>query len=290
MSSPPRRWRTSRVAHPTRDLDRSIRFYRDVLGLTSSGGFREHDGYDGEIFALPSGGELELTASSVLPAEPSAEDLLVLFVDSRDEMEAISAELSAVGTATVAADNPYWNRYGRTFLDPDGYRVIVAVRDDEDHSVPLIDWYDGPRSELRDLFAEAEDSTEQLDAYLPLGRVLVARRGSEFAGHLQLIPTDDTSEIEIKNMAVRPHLRGTGIGRALVAEAVRRAHDEGRRRMLVATAAADAGNLRFYQRNGFRLVAVERDAFTPETGYPDPILIDGIELRDRVWLDMDLRI
>ena len=58
--------------------------------------------------------------------------------------------------------------------------------------------------------------------------------------------------------------------------------------MLVATGAADVGNLRFYQRMGFRLLSVERDAFTPATGYPTPIVIDGIPLRDRVWLSQDL--
>ena len=45
------------------------------------------------------------------------------------------------------------------------------------------------------------------------------------------------------------------------------------------------GNLRFCQRQGFRMRSVERDAFTPATGYPAGLLIDGIELRDRVWLD-----
>jgi hypothetical protein len=57
------------------------------------------------------------------------------------------------------------------------------------------------------------------------------------------------------------------------------------RLILVATAAADIGNLRFYQRQGFRMRSVERDAFTPATGYPPGLFIDGIELRDRVWLD-----
>jgi hypothetical protein len=32
--------------------------------------------------------------------------------------------------------------------------------------------------------------------------------------------------------------------------------------------------------------SVERDAFTAATGYEPGIEIDGIELRDRVWLDM----
>jgi hypothetical protein len=45
--------------------------------------------------------------------------------------------------------------------------------------------------------------------------------------------------------------------------------------MVVATAAADIGNLRFYQRCGFRFVSVERDAFVPATGYPDPIRSTG---------------
>ena len=63
---------------------------------------------------------------------------------------------------------------------------------------------------------------------------------------------------------------------------------QGRSRLLVATAAADIGNLRFYQRVGFRMRSVERDAFTPATGYEDGLEIDGIRLRDRVWLDLPL--
>jgi len=39
---------------------------------------------------------------------------------------------------------------------------------------------------------------------------------------------------------------------------------------------------------GFRMRSVERDAFTPATGYPAGLLIDGIELRDRVWLDREV--
>jgi len=34
--------------------------------------------------------------------------------------------------------------------------------------------------------------------------------------------------------------------------------------------------------------SVERDAFTRATGYEPGLLIDGIELRDRVWLDRPL--
>ena len=74
--------------------------------------------------------------------------------------------------------------------------------------------------------------------------------------------------------------RGRGVGRALVEAAVALARREGRSTVLVATAAADTGNLRFYQRLGFRLRAVERDAFTEATGYPPGLEIDGVPLRD----------
>ncbi|GGM67919.1 hypothetical protein ACFFX1_46670 [Dactylosporangium sucinum] len=60
------------------------------------------------------------------------------------------------------------------------------------------------------------------------------------------------------------------------------------RTLRVATGAADVGNLRFYQRQGFRMRSIERDVFTPANGYPEGILVDGIELRDRVWLDREL--
>ncbi len=151
-----------------------------------------------------------------------------------------------------------------------------------------IDWHDGPRAELRQLFELAEDSESQLDQYVELGRVLVAARGPVVLGHLQLVPATHPGEIELKNMAVVPEQRGAGVGRALIRSATLRCEAEGWSRMVVATAAADVGNLRFYQRSGFRLLSVERDAFTAATGYPQPIVIDGIALLDRVWLARDL--
>jgi GNAT superfamily N-acetyltransferase len=151
-----------------------------------------------------------------------------------------------------------------------------------------IDWHVGPRTQLRPLFELADDSESQLDHYLNLGRVLVARRGSELIGHLQLVPTAQSGEIELKSMAVVPEQQGTGVGRALVVSAFERSTAEGWSRMLVATGACDVGNLRFYQRVGFRVLSIERDAFTPATGYPDLIMIDGIPLLDRVWFSARL--
>lgn len=89
-------------------------------------------------------------------------------------------------------------------------------------------------------------------------------------------------------MAVREDLQGQGIGRQLVQAALALLAAEGVTTVRVATAAADTGNLRFYQRQGFRMRSVERDAFTEASGYPPGSETDGIPLRDRVWLDIEL--
>lgn len=151
-----------------------------------------------------------------------------------------------------------------------------------------ITWHDAPRAELRSLFELAESSKSQLDGYIGLGRVLIASDDDAIVGHLQLIEGPEPGDVELKSMGVLPARQRSGIGRALVAAAVERSVADGRRRMVVSTAAADTGALRFYQRVGFRMASIERDAFTPATGYPDPILIDGIPVRDRVWMSREL--
>jgi predicted N-acetyltransferase YhbS len=148
--------------------------------------------------------------------------------------------------------------------------------------------YSGPREALRPLFELAEDSRAELDSYLDEGQVLVARSADgEILGHLQLVHTEVAGQVELKNMAVAEEHQGRGIGRLLVVAALEQ-QDVSTETVVVATAAADIGNLRFYQRLGFRMRSIERDVFTPATGYPAGFEIDGIELRDRVWLDQDL--
>ena len=151
-----------------------------------------------------------------------------------------------------------------------------------------IEWYTGPRAGVRHLFELADDSERELDSYIDKGRVLVAFSGREMIGHLQLIDEPDLDAVELKNLAVVESWRGRGVGRALVERALAECAGSPRSTLLVATGAADIGNLRFYQRLGFRMLRVERDAFTPASGYPDGMEVDGIPLLDRVWLDQEL--
>jgi GNAT superfamily N-acetyltransferase len=154
--------------------------------------------------------------------------------------------------------------------------------------VPTIEWFEGAREQLAELFALADDSPDAVRAYRDLGRVLLARDGPTVIGYVQLVAGDGAAEAEVKSVAVREDRQGRGLGQVLVERAAAVCRTERRSALLVATAAADTRVLRFYQLLGFRLLRVERDAFTPESGYPD-IDVDGIPLRDRVWLSLTLR-
>ena len=145
--------------------------------------------------------------------------------------------------------------------------------------------YRGDRASLRSSFALADDSERQISAYIELGDVLVAHDGDTILGHLQFLETGKAGVFELKNMAVDTARRRAGIGGRLVAAAVSRCRTRGGRRLIVSTATADIGNLRFYQRQGFRMYRIVQDAFRPDTGYPEDIVIDGIPLRDQVFLE-----
>lgn len=145
-----------------------------------------------------------------------------------------------------------------------------------------IGWYEGPRAALRRLFELADDSGRQIDSYIHLGRVLVARDPQErIIGYLQLLPTS-AGEVELKSMAVREDQQRRGIGRRLVQRAVAICRDEGTRAVTVSTATADIENIGFYQRCGFRVSSVGRDAFTEALGYPAGLEANGIPVRDSI--------
>ena len=145
----------------------------------------------------------------------------------------------------------------------------------------VILWHEGPRTPLRHLFELADDSSTQIDSYIDLGRVLVARNArGEILGHIQLIPT--ASADTVNSIAVREDHQRTGIGRRLVNRALAICREEGAQTVTVTTATADLDNVRFYQRRGFRATTIERDAFTEAKGYPPQLEANGIPVRDSI--------
>jgi catechol 2,3-dioxygenase-like lactoylglutathione lyase family enzyme len=121
-----------RIARPSRDLRASERFWVDGLGLDVL--FRLADSAEGGPALLMVGWpeaawHLELVGDpdAAAAAAPTEEDLLVLYLDGPVDDEVIRRLVAAGGTR-VAARNPYWDEWGVTIADPDGYRLVLSTR------------------------------------------------------------------------------------------------------------------------------------------------------------------
>lgn len=117
-----------RVARPTDDLERLIGFYRDGLGLKVLASFEDHAGFDGVVLGEP--GEdyhLEFTheRGAFVGSAPSQDHLLVFYFPDPEAWGAAVDRMERHGFQPVSSFNPYWDVRGRTFEDPDGYRVVL---------------------------------------------------------------------------------------------------------------------------------------------------------------------
>jgi len=117
-----------RIARPTDKLAEVVQFYRDGLGLQVLGEFKDHQDFDGVMLGHKTGGyHLEFTHNRRHHAgrAPTAENLLVLYVPDTDAWTQAVARMEAAGHQSVKPFNPYWDKHGKTFEDPDGYRVVL---------------------------------------------------------------------------------------------------------------------------------------------------------------------
>lgn len=111
------------------DLDRSVRFYRDGLGLSTQG-IVGTEFVHGAVafFELQAGLKLALwprtslarDAGLVLSASGPAGFTLGHNVSSKDEVDAVMAQAKAAGATIVkAAQVTFWGGYAGYFQDPD---------------------------------------------------------------------------------------------------------------------------------------------------------------------------
>jgi catechol 2,3-dioxygenase-like lactoylglutathione lyase family enzyme len=117
-----------RVARPTDDLNALLRFYEQGLGLTVLYRFENHDGFDGVMLGsrgAPYHLEFTRARSHVAGRAPTQDNLLVFYMPDEEEWRAAVARMRSAGFDPVPAFNPYWDREGVTFEDPDGYRVVL---------------------------------------------------------------------------------------------------------------------------------------------------------------------
>lgn len=118
------------------DLERSLAFYRDGLGLETKGIVgTEYERGAVVFFDLENGLKLALYPrkdlawdATVQEQAPSSTELsLGQLVGSREQVDAVMAEAEKAGAAIVKrAGDTFWGGYGGYFRDPDGHLWEVA--------------------------------------------------------------------------------------------------------------------------------------------------------------------
>ena len=119
-----------RVARPSDNLDAVVKFYRDGLGFTVLFEFTDHDGFDGVMLGHQGAAyHLEFTRKAGHNAgkAPTEDNLLVFYLPNEVDWKRAVDQMERHGYRPVKSFNPYWDRNGKTFEDPDGYRVVLQL-------------------------------------------------------------------------------------------------------------------------------------------------------------------
>jgi catechol 2,3-dioxygenase-like lactoylglutathione lyase family enzyme len=119
---------TLRVARPSDNLHALLRFYEQGLGLTVLFRFENHEGFDGIMLGHPGAPyhfEFTRAHNHTAGRAPTQDNLVIFYLSDANEWKAAVERMRDAGFQPVPAFNPYWDRGGVTFEDPDGYRVVL---------------------------------------------------------------------------------------------------------------------------------------------------------------------
>ena len=106
--------------------------YQQGLSLERLGEFKDHEGFDGIMLGTPSGPyhfEFTREAGHRAPRSHSPESLLVFYVPDAAQYQTTVKDMEAAGFVRVKGQNPYWDKNGSVFEDPEGYRVVICKQD-----------------------------------------------------------------------------------------------------------------------------------------------------------------
>lgn len=138
-----------------------------------------------------------------------------------------------------------------------------------------------PPAELPlDLLLLADPSEQRIREYLAGAHAFAGVKNGATVGVL-VLRVRDAAHVEIMNVAVADAHQRTGIGRALLEFAAAYAKENGASRLHVGTGNSSFGELRFYQRLGFRVAGVSPDYFVD---YHPPIYEEGVRCLDMIHL------
>ena len=92
--------------------------------------FENHDGFDGVMLGrkgCPYHFEFTHAKGHRAGRAPTQDNLLVFYVTDEAKWRLAVERMRHAGFPPVTSFNPYWDRQGRTFEDPDGYRVVLQL-------------------------------------------------------------------------------------------------------------------------------------------------------------------
>jgi len=117
-----------RIARPTNNLKSIAKMYESGLDFDRISEFSNHNDFDGIILGHKDNlYHLEFThhRGSIVANAPSEDNLMVFYMPDEIEWNAYSNKMIKAGFKKVNSLNPYWDNFGITFEDPDGYRVVL---------------------------------------------------------------------------------------------------------------------------------------------------------------------
>lgn len=151
--------------------------------------------------------------------------------------------------------------------------------DDEPLQIKEVSPADAPM----ELLLQADPSVEKIKGYLGQSRCLVAVVGKEAVGSY-VVKEIASGTYELMSISVVETFQGRGIGTMLLKHAISFVHDTGARRLEVGTGTFGY-QLAYYQRQGFRVTAIDRDFFLKH--YPEPLYESGIQHKDMLRLTLE---
>lgn len=132
------------------------------------------------------------------------------------------------------------------------------------------------RKRYLDLLLMGDEQESMIDRYLMCGDMYVAFAGAEAVG-VCVVTREADNLMEIKNLAVSPDRRRTGIGNSLLRFIENRYKDCD----IQLGTGATPSTVRFYESAGYRYSHRIKDFFS--INYDHPIVEEGVQLTDMLY-------
>lgn len=130
----------------------------------------------------------------------------------------------------------------------------------------------------------ADETVEAIHKYVFDSSVYIAQIHTTIIGVFCLYRNSET-EIEIKNIAIKETFQNLGYGSILI-DFIKKEAQKNFKTLIVGTADVGYKQIRFYERNGFKVFDRRKNFFIEN--YPYPIIENGKELKDMILLKYDL--